>query len=319
MFAAVLASCSQAPNGLDPTRSSIIVTSPAHPALTYYGMVHGEGANSPGIWVMDADGSHQTPVQVGPPAGVQFGSPSWSPSGASICFTQGGMGVFPDTIKAFDVVTLNSAGAPVGSNLRTIFGTSDPSASLAQPCWSSTAAGGKIAFVQTGLTIRGQTTSTLCVVPQNGGKPVNVLTAKGPLELDFPTWSPDDSRLAVVRANLPTEAMIMIYNTSTWQCVDSIPLVGGVLGLEWSRAGMNTLAFGMRTVPNDPYFLYTCDPITGAAPVTDSVRCYWPTWAPDNSSVMYWQFGVGMLNSSPFKPITTVVSPYCNTVVKWKR
>jgi len=272
---------------------------------------------------MDTDGTHNTAVQV---AGVSTSIinytylPGWSPTGGSICFTQWGSATAPDTIKAIDV-SVNSSGVPVGSNLRTIVGLPDQTVRLNGAYWSSTSAVGMIAY-----TTRDGATNSLYVVSQSGGTPTKICSVDTAwmhfgLTLKNPTWSPDDSRLAVCRdssANASTAtSMILIFNTSTWACVDSIAITGGVFGLEWSRSGsMNKLAF-VDFVSGSNH-LYYCDPTTGATPTTYGLVGSYPTWSPNNSSVMYVNSS-GLTKNIPLTSTTTSVSSFGGAGVKWKR
>src|SRR6476660_2480441 len=102
---------------------------------------------------MDVDGSHVTPLVSRTNYSYGYGtSPSWSPDGHSIAFTQLGDGVgMPDTIKAIDI-SVNSSGAVVTSNLRTIFGLNTVSTRLKNPFWSATSGKNVIAFASEDAT-----------------------------------------------------------------------------------------------------------------------------------------------------------------------
>ncbi len=306
-----------------------IAPSPARPALTYYGAFTKGASSYSAIYVMDSDGAHPTPIQIAGDTSVTYGSsPSWSPTGTAICFTQGGTSTVPDSIKAIDVSVATSL-TPLGSNLRTIFGLPNTSIRMKNPFWSSTTAMGMIAYA----TNEGASES-VWVVPQSGGMPMKIFSVDtswvhNPNPLGYCTWSPDDSRLAVCRfSSGANPTTIMIFNTSTWAYVDSIPLTGWVVGLDWSRNGLNKLAFGMAPSSSDPYYLYYCDPTTAATPVTNGVVGSLPTWSPDNSIIVYFidessvlEAGVksfGVYRVTSFTPFITEVSPM-NTSVKWKR
>jgi hypothetical protein len=112
--------------------------------------------------------------------------------------------------------------------------------------------------------------------------------------------------------------MIMIYNTSTWEYVDSIAVEGTVFGLEWSRSGANKLAFGLQAVGSTITKLYFVDPSTGSVPTTNNVVGTCPTWSPNNSSVMYVNAGNAYKNV-PGTASASLVSNFGGSLLKWKR
>jgi hypothetical protein len=228
--------------------------------------------------------------------------------------------VSPDTIKAIDV-SVNSKGVAVGSNVRTIYGLPDKTWGVGTVAWSSTSTMGKVAFTEADPT---GTHYGLWTVPANGGPPTNIYSVDTSwlhrrVGLNFPTWSPDDSRLAVARGDSAQVTTIMIFNTTTWAYVDSIKVQApagksaGSLGIEWSRTGLNKLAFSMNSQ------LYYCDPSTGAIPATDGVATRAVTWSPNNSSILIAPPDMsGQYKVVPFTTSTTKISSL-NVYAKWKR
>ena len=277
--AAVLSACEH-PTGSGQGGPDV-APSPARPALTYYGAFTKGGSSYSAIYVMDTDGAHQAAVQVASDIAIGYNSPSWSPTGASICFTQ--TGTTPDAIKAIDV-SFSAGLSPQGIHLRTIVGLPDTSNHIVYPYWSSTTAMGKIAYMT-----YNSNSSTFYVISQSGGVPTPIYTlAHGG---GYCAWSSDDSRLALGRDDTPgNSGTIMIFNTSTWMPVDSIKVPGYIVGLDWSRSGMNKLAFGLTSDGGFAYYLYYCDPTTNAVPVTNGVSGWGPSWSPNNSSIVftYW-------------------------------
>jgi hypothetical protein len=226
--------------------------------------------------------------------------------GASICFAQtNGSTTAPvAAIRAIDV-SVNTAGVPVGSTVRTIYTLPAGVGVGRLPAWSSTITMGKFAYTTYNPT---NTTRTLWVIPQAGGAPIKVWESNATYvkengsvighaqALNSTTWSPDDHKLAVIRsdssgtANPAAVSTIMIFSTTdnggTWTYTDSIKVANFMVrGLEWSRNanGINKLAYDNASNG----LLYYVDPATGAVPATNGVQGAFPSWAPDNSAVMF--------------------------------
>jgi hypothetical protein len=246
---------------------------------------------------MDSDGTHQTNiVTCGSNNTVEaYTYTNWNYSGSSIAYRDVKSGNYPSYIKAIDV-SVNSKGVAVGSNNRTIYSlaSSDSAYILSGPSWSATSSTAKIAFTrqhigsQLGL-------AELCTIAQSGGT-VTVLdsykrlNAQGHVisEYIYPTWSPDDSKIAVMRMDTIGYTTIMIFNASTGAALDSIPLSTGVVReLEWSRTGANLLVFEQAASSQSPIYVYYCTPTTGSTPATNSVSGQFATWSPNNSSLMF--------------------------------
>lgn len=319
----LLAGCDQEPNPAGPDIRPMAAkgkpSADAHPALVYQGSVNYRGNTLTTVNVMDTDATDQTALyRVANSNMTILGSPTWSPSGSSIAFTQQGSGSIPDTIKAIDV-SVNSKGEAVGSNLRTVIGLATTTVRFKNPFWCSSSSTGKIAY-----TTHNGTTESLWVIDESGGTPTEIYRVDTSwvhynFPLGVPTWNPDDSRLAMIRYSTtgPTTT-IMIFNTSTWACVDSISVSGGIHGLEWSRSGMNKLAFGLYA--SGVYSLYFCDPTTGATPTTSGVRGTFPSWSPNNSSVAYTAHpGSSLGKNVPGTTTTSTISSDSYLLAKWKR
>jgi hypothetical protein len=315
--------CRNSMSGLDPEGGTIVKPSAARPVLTYYGVVKKGTSMYSVLCVMDADGRDQTSLLRATDTNVRFLNPSWSPTGKSICVIQSGMGVVPDSLKAVDI-NVGPTGDLVCNNIRTIVGCSKPGSIHASPSpfgetvgyprWSSTSAMGKIAYSSTnGGTIQ------MCVVPEAGGTPQVIWSGGAWEDYLYCAWSPDDSRLAVHRIDGGYgHNIIMIYNTSTWKCVDSISVTGMIWGLDWSRNGMNKLAFGRSAMINGTYYLSYCDPKTGAATTTNGIIGGDPSWAPDNSSLVCWGES-GLTQVTPFTHKSSVISSSVVSSANWMR
>ena len=318
----LIAACNHAPSGPADGLTSGIVTSPAHPALTYYGLAKSGDSTYPAICVMDSDGRNQASVFVASSNGLNVAAPSWSPDGNSICFTQCGLGVFPDSIKVVDISAGQSMSPVLKNNVRTVVGLSMPGSisglagagmTLGYAYWSSTSAFGMLAYT---ATIKDKI--SLCVVSAMGGTPKVLNTNWASERYGYIAWSPDDSRLAFCRLDPPYgNNTIMIFNTGDWSCVDSIKVSGLVEGIDWSRKGMNKLVFARAADFSSPYYLYYCDPKTGATPTTNGVVGEMPSWSPDNSSIVCYNNGASKVTS--FTRLSTMVDPTIKSVIVWKR
>lgn len=289
-------------------------STPANPELCYTSKITSKGKMYYTLAVMDVDGSHPTTIYQAPKPSpmILYGSPTWSADGGSIVFTQSGGGG-SDTIKAIDV-SVNSSGQAVGSNVRVI-AIAPTGVGYKNAFWSS-AGSGLIAF-----TSNETNSNSLWTVSASGGTPTKIMsidkTWSGSANpLGMPTWNGDDSRLALIRMGA-SNTTIMIYNTSTWAYEDSIVVPGTVNGLEWSRSGMNKLAYSTNNQ------IYYVDPVTGATPTTNNVTGGFPAWAPDNSSLMYTASttpgGSGEVrNNTAFSATTSLISTTSVAAVKWK-
>lgn len=287
-------------------------TTPADPELAYTKQVFSKGKQIYNLFVMNIDGTNLTSIYKVPSASMTFGgSPTWSPDGGSIAFTQAGDGsTIPDTIKAIDV-SVNSSGVVVGSNLRTVVGLSTTSIRFKNPFWSATSGTDLIAY-----TTDDGTTNSLYTVPASGGSPtlrtsVDKTWAGHTNPLGVPTWNGDDSKLAMIRIG-SGNTTIMIFNASTWAYIDSIVVSGSIFGMEWSRAGStNALAYSTNSK------ISYVEPVTGAVPSTNDAVGQYPSWAPDNSSLMVVSGG-SLYNNTAYSASTSLVTTSVGPVVRWK-
>lgn len=318
LLAMTFASCEQDPSSIGSSEPSYGgKPAPAKPALVWLGAQLIGGVAFPALYVGDTTISPTSRIHTVSSSNFRiWAAPTWSPSGSSVVFTQNGNGYGPDSIKAIDV-SVNSKGDVVSSNLRTITALSGTSSHMKNAFWSSTTSRNAIAYTQDDGA-----SNSMWIVSGNGGTPTQVASidetwAGSTSGLGYPTWSPDDSRLAVVRHGNGS-AMIMIYNTSTWEYVDSIAVEGTILGMEWSRTGANKLAFGLQAVGGTTTKLYFVTPTTGATPTTNNVLGSYPTWSPNNSSVLYFN-AQNAYKNVPGTASTTLVSNFSGLGMKWKR
>ena len=311
--------------------------SAAHPAIAYHGIVNVTSGHTitsyDAISVMDTDGTHQTNlVTASSNNNSQFlRDPSWNYSGTSMTYRDYTSGNYPSYIKAVDV-TVNSSGVPVGSNQRTIYSLalSDSAWIKSGPVWSATSATGKIAFTRQHIGSQNGL-AELCTISQSGGT-VTVLASykhfntQGAVMSQYvnPTWSPDDSKIAVFRMDTIGKTSIMIFDASTGAALDSIPLATGIVrALEWSRTGANLLVFEQAATSSSPVYIYYTAPTTGSTPTTNSVVGQFATWSPNNSSLIY----VNVASSNALTKVTAQTSSTTQlttagptgTAINWKR
>jgi hypothetical protein len=318
LAAAFISSCEQDPTSIGSSDLSLGGKPvAANPALVWVGAQLIGGVAYPALYVGDSTISPTARIHTVSSTSVHLmGAPTWSPSGGSVVFSQVGSGSIPDSIKAIDI-SVNTKGNVVSSNLRTIVAQTSTSSRVKNSFWSSTAGANKIAYTQDDGA-----SNSLWIVSASGGSPTQVASidetwAGSTSGLGYPTWNADDSRLAVVRHG-NNSAMIMIYNTSTWEYVDSIAVDGTIFGLEWSRAGANKLAFGLQAVGGTTNKLYFVTPTTGSTPTTNNVLGSYPTWSPNNSSVLYFN-SQNAYKNVPGTTSTTLISNFGGLGMKWKR
>lgn len=350
LLALSLAACQQ-----DPIASEEIVSvaekrsgsSTADPVLVYEGKESYRGGRYSTIAVMDSTGENKTNVFLSRDLGEReyLQWPDWSADGKSICFVQSYTDITAPIsyIRAFDL-SLSSSGKPIATNSRIIYSTGEGQGVDYGLAWSKTTAVDRIAFT---TFSRANPIGSLWTIPASGGTPQRVWgadsvryvkengnpAARTPLM--FPTWSPDDSRLAVVRNDSAETAgtervnTIMIFSTtdggSTWSYTDSIKVTGTgypasmlVHGLEWSRNanGVNMLVWADAQSSK----IYYCNPTTGATPTTNGVSGRYPDWSPDNGTIIFHNHATGYIGRMPAfgTSVTDITGVPGIPLVRWK-
>ena len=153
-----------------PLEDEIGAWSPDGTQIAY--MSYRTGTNS--IWVMDADGGHQTPVATTLGRGVM--APSWSPDGRQLAY------MTADTSNQIYVVDLAT-----GQNRQITSGRTDQ-----YPTWSPD--GKKIAY---NTYLPGSAHYDIVVVNADGTNPTPITTAS-PGTWGMAAWSPDGTAIAAV-------------------------------------------------------------------------------------------------------------------------
>jgi hypothetical protein len=299
--ASLLSSC-QNPSSINGPGTVLplsVSTPPAQPVITYPTTVIIKKDLYYAIGVMDSTGGNQTALVSTAPTSIdaEIRQPCWNYSGSSIAYLEDAVSLTtaPNYIKTVDV-TVNSKGVPVGSTPATIYSlaASDSAYLPCGPAWCATSSTAKIAFIRDHLGSQ-LGLSELCTIPQTGGAVTVLASYKkfnsvGTVVSHFtsPTWSPDDSKIAVFREDTFTHGTIMIYNSTTGAATDSIPMsIFNWNHLEWSHSGANLLAFTVVESGSGPVYIYYCVPTTGSTPSTNSVEGWDATWSPNNSGLMY--------------------------------
>ena len=287
-------------------------SSSANPVLAYTSSTGGKNSKQT-IAVMNSDGSNQTNVYTAGTTTTGLSNPCWSADGKSIAWIENS-----SVLKACDVSVVS--GVPTGSNVRTIYTSTN---SIVNQAWCSVAATAEIAFVSLS-----RTGNSLCVVSTSGGTPTTLCSSSTRYyNSSAPSWSPDDSYIAYMDHGKTTHSTILhIINASTGAQSDSSDLSKLYEGhyAEWARSG-NDIAFNdVDTNSGGHSHIYYYTAFSGNAASSQSTIGTHPTWSPDDANLM--------INDANSKGLTTVYEiPAGGTtkteiatvgitgVVKWKR
>lgn len=281
----------------------------AHPAITYTAGVTSKGSTYNAVHVCDSDGTDQTAIYTASATSTILRSPTWSPSGGTIAFqAEEGSN---DKIYTRDVSV--SRGKASGSNTQSIY--SATGITLRGISWSSVSTTGKIAFITQ------DNSSGVCSVysiSASGGTPALLYQSNSGETHTYgsPTWNADDSRIAFTDRDGGGADTLRVINASTGALLESVGLGSASVFVqcEWSRSGMNVVAFSMDNV------LYYVTPTSGSTPWTNNVgRGGHPTWSPNNSSVVTY-LGNQTLNKTVYSTTTTsTIASGAFSFPEWKQ
>ena len=269
------------------------------PAITFKTVVTKEDKkNYNAIAVMDSDGSDRTPIFIAATTAYNVYSPTWSPGAGRIAFHAAEGSTITINVISVSVVQ----GKPVGSDLRTIYSTTN--AQLRGLSWSPIY--NKLAFISRDTGKNG--INTVQVIPHYGGVPLVLYRSMTDTVHTYnsPTWSPDGSKIAFV-GHIGTyngdrnPDTLRVINAKSGALLESVGLgeTSRTTSCDWSHAGMNTIVFDADD------FLYYVTPISGSVAWTDKAIGRHPSWSPDNSSVITYEAGV--LQKTEFNSSSTMI------------
>lgn len=253
------------------------------PAIAFGAPVTRAGKTYANLCVIDSDGTDLSFVYKAPNQEATIEFPSWSPGGGSIAFKEFDFTLGP-RIKVLDVSV--SQGKVIGSNTRSVFEAGRYGVLMVHGVsWSSLSSTNKIAY----NLHEGAYVNKIMVVPASGGTSTVLYEHRDTNRYYLSvTWSPDDSKIAFIDhapgiSGALRPDTIRVIDASTGELLESIG-VGSTPTIEWSRSGVNLLAFSSDF--GSGFKLYYVTPTTGSTPWTNNVSGYYPTWSPNNSSLV---------------------------------
>jgi hypothetical protein len=291
----------------------------ANPAIVYKTQVTTKGKTYGALAVMDSNGANQTTIYTPSSTSHHIGvGPSWLPGGGGIAFIlYSSDNSISHSIYLRDVSVVR--GKATGSNTRVLISASTGGfRSVSGSSLSSTA---QIAYTtQSGSPAIG----TVQVISTSGGTPTVLYQSPDKNETHFyssVTWSPDDEKIAFIdRTHSSGIDTLRVIDASTGALLETIALgVTNWTDIEWSRSGANQLA--MSVDYGSGHKIYYVTPTTGSTPTTNNVSGKYPTWSPNNSSVVTWLPGsiqktvAGMTTTSTLATSATSSDAF----PRWKR
>jgi Tol biopolymer transport system component len=219
--------------------------------------------------VMNADGSNQAAVFTG----LAFTGPCWSPDGRSLVF--GGSSNGSSGVYAVDVAVVN--GKPTASNLRLL----QAAYHLGDPQWSPQGDLIAVAGVEVSPGVTG-----IVTFPTAGGTPVVRYSATPPRRTQWPTWSPDGTRIAFTEIDdVAGTSTLRILNLVSGELVDVVTLPPALIRWpDWSHDGAS-IAYS-RHGGDGRENLYTVTAQAASTPVLVA-RGLAPSWSPDDRYLVH--------------------------------
>ena len=258
-----LLACGTAPSEPDPAFAKGGPAPPPPPAAPAIAYLRDNGTRPDNVMVMNADGTNQAAVFTG----LAFTGFTWSPDGHSVVFGGAVGGVYG--VYAVDVTVVG--GVPTGSNTRLLqagFHWGDPQWS---PAGDLIAVCGDLEPGRIGIA----------VFPAGGGPVVPVYSVPGypttKLEIQWPTWSPDQTRIAFMESDNATglrTLKIIDLATSVVTDVASAPEL--FRWPDWSHDGTR-IAYSMPTGRQES--VYVVPAVAGGVPVLVGLGLA-PSWMP---------------------------------------
>jgi dipeptidyl aminopeptidase/acylaminoacyl peptidase len=227
----------------------------------------GRGWNS--LVVMNADGSNRVAVL----EGYSLDTPSWSPDGSSIAFSE-----YYDELWRIDVV-IDEDGVPIGENKIFLLDRMQ-----GHPEWSP---GGPYTdhILITRYPDEGGYAHSLEVIPAEGGDPIEVYTD---LEVTLwnPVWSPGGDRIAVAESKGGVYGLAIldfVEATGKFVKTESHVLPHWPNCMDWARIRtQDEIAYSIRYKVRNKYVheLWTVDSENGDPTLLFQGKN--PTWSPDD-------------------------------------
>ncbi len=245
---------------------------PANPAIAYT-------TNGQTMWVMDADGSHQTQIYE---AGDRLHTPSWAPDGSAIAFLVG--------INYGELWRINFSvvdGVPVGSNPTMLY-SSTTNGNLYSAEWSP--AGDVILFSES--TVSPDRYYHLRTISATGEGLETLYTASADSQVYSVTWSLDASIIAFMEQTGPSPftRQINTLDVATSAVTTVYGPVTSYMGwLEWGKSLDSTqIVFDMFIL--DGMGVFTMDialPPDQTLVLVEGGDSRFPSWSPDDSQIAY--------------------------------
>ena len=258
--------------------------SPDGQTLVYSGIGN---ACSPGIALVDHDGTNGRQLLYGPDAGFCYAfDPAWSPDGEQIVFVGEGVGGGPNP----DGIYVMDADDGSGVTLVVADDAEDSSSSVVGPAWQPVlpvAADGSIAYIESG--------DVRVLLPDGATAPITATVA---IE-SAPAWSPDGRRLAwLAETGADLQDIVVAHSDGSHPMVLTAG-VGCASGPAWSPDG-TTIASTRCTATGGELFTV---PVTGGAvspisgPANDAIGD--PAWSPDGSRLAFSYIPLGDPGGDP--------------------
>jgi Tol biopolymer transport system component len=262
-------------------------STPANPVIAYHGGIR----DNVGLWVMDSDGSHQTPIPV--PDGLWVYAHSWSADGTSIIFTSPVINE-PDVHLWSIDITVDEEGKVQSSNPKKLL---NEKIGNCRPVCSPN--GDMIAFFRTANTENGKSDS-IWLYYMADGSTEKIYTDPDDISINGNliclTWDHTSTKLAFVKDTsiidsvwYPPEIRTIDISTKTVDTIytfpDTNPISSFSGGLDWANND-DKLAFGLSNWNNYELAIHdisedSLTPLSGT-----SLGGYY-TWSPDDSKIAY--------------------------------